>query len=239
MRSNPFLHLHARDVLLGDAYAELADHFQRIVDGREQARFRRTNPAYSALSVNFEDICSGPLDLFLTQAWHDLLASCFTVRATGDLEGGLHRHPPGSPPGRVHNDFNPGYFPVRSAGVGSVRPSARRLCDYKTGRGSVPTTETIRVVAMLFFLANGPWGSGDAGELAVYASARQPVSGPDAVFAPVDNSLVAFACTPFSYHAFLGANKRYRNSVIMWLHAPMDEVATRYDIGHLVRWSSS
>jgi hypothetical protein len=236
LADDPFPHIWAREVFTADAYRELVEHFRRLAGGRERAAFRRATPTYSALSVNFEEISDGPLTVFLTEAWHDLMASCFDVPATGDVEGGLHRHPPDSAPGKVHNDFNPGYFPLPDQHGPPVRPSRRDVCDYKTGGGSVTPVEQVRAVAMLFFLANGQWRPEDGGQLGLYAEHGDRVEAPRVAFSPEDNSLVAFACTPRSYHAYVGDNRRFRNSVIMWLHAPPEAIAERHDISRLVRW---
>ena len=52
----------------------------------------------------------------------------------------------------------------------------------------------------------------------------------------MNNSLVLFECTPFSWHGYLGNRAKPRNSVVMWLHRPKADVVARWGEPSIVRW---
>src|SRR5262249_11184946 len=149
----------------------------------------------------------------------DLLASLAGVEATTDVSAALHHHEPGSRDGIIHNDLNPGWFvsQPRSDGITVADSTA---CNYQRGTAHEPGTtpvERTRAVAMIFFLNNASWRPGDGGECALYAS-RDGNAAPDARVAPINNSILAFECTPHSFHRFLSNRAGSRDSVILWLH---------------------
>jgi Rps23 Pro-64 3,4-dihydroxylase Tpa1-like proline 4-hydroxylase len=110
------------------------------------------------------------------------------------------------------------------------------VCDFKTGAGSLEPpekVETIRGAVVIYYLMNEGWQPGDGGETGLFTgrdpgslAARRP---------PLNNSLVAFECTPTSFHAFL-ANRRPRTSIIMWVHRTVEEAVERYGEEQIERW---
>ena len=91
-------------------------------------------------------------------------------------------------------------------------------------------------MAVLFYLANEPWRPGDGGETALFHGAGGGIDRPAAVVPPVNNSMLAFECTPFSFHTFLSNVRTPRNSVVMWLHRPKSEVEERWTSRPIVYW---
>jgi len=88
--------------------------------------------------------------------------------------------------------------------------------------------ETIRAVAAIFYLDNPPWSPGDGGTTGLYRNASDPVDQPAAVVPPLNNSMLAFECTPFSYHGFVSNRRHPRNSVVLWLHRSRQDVVRRW-----------
>ena len=92
-------------------------------------------------------------------------------------------------------------------------------------------------MSLLFYLANGPWHPGDGGETALYASSSDAaLTGPAATVAPVDNSLVLFECTPYSWHTFLSNRVRPRESLVMWLHRSKQDTVDRWGEASIAYW---
>jgi 2OG-Fe(II) oxygenase superfamily len=79
------------------------------------------------------------------------------------------------------------------------------------------------------YLCNPDWIEGDGGETGLYGSREDPVDRPIAVVPPINNSLLMFECTPYSYHSFLSNGRSPRNSVIVWLHREKVEVLSRWE----------
>ena len=65
------------------------------------------------------------------------------------------------------------------------------------------------------------------------------MNSPAAAVPPVNNMLLAFECTPNSYHSFISNKVAERNSVIMWLHRSDEMAVNRWGENTLERWAES
>jgi hypothetical protein len=228
-RNEPFPHVLADNVFNKATYRRLEWGFHHAV-----ADYFKRHPESFTSKMTADP--ESPFALFTSRAWHDLLAELMQVNATGDVDAGLHHHDAGADGGYVHNDLNPGFF-AGSPAPGRVNLPQPRICNYYHGDAiaGVAPRATVRAVAVLYYLFNPPWSPGDGGETGLYRFYDDPVSEPAAAVPPVNNSLVAFECTPHSYHSFI-AGQKSRNSVIMWLHRPLHEAVQRWGEEAIVRW---
>jgi len=241
--ADPFPHFVVQDVFTPEFYAELDRSFgallgRGLAEGHDPYRFSRSIKNYDAYSVNFGQHIPAPLDIFRSDEWHDVLARVAGIEATGDVNGGFHHHLRGSRSGDVHNDLNPGWF-LDVAGESRVNVSRDDLCSYSTGAASQPnlrTHETVRALAVLFFLHNTPWRPGDGGETGLYTTRYQPIAQPTKAIAPVNNTLMMFECRPNSYHGFISNERGPRNSMIMWLHRPKRDAIERWGEDAIIYW---
>ncbi|WP_437294876.1 2OG-Fe(II) oxygenase [Sorangium sp. So ce426] len=251
-RARPFPHIVGEGVLAPDVYRDVEEAFRsELCRGLGEAaatsppthRFARTVPGYGAHVKALTRETTGALALFVSRGWHDMIAGLWGIEATGDVDAALHHHPVGSGDGWVHNDLNPGWF-VDQPKADGVNLSDSALCNYQhgpadpLGSSSLVPRETVRAAALLFYLANDPWSPGDGGETGLYSSLHSPVSRPAAVVPPLNNSLLCFACTPFSCHAFLSNRRSPRNSVILWLHVPRAQAEARHGARSIEPWRS-
>jgi hypothetical protein len=238
-RVEPFPHVVADQVFQPAAYAEFEQAFAARLEGSvPQERFSRNLPGYDAWGVTFSPRTSGPLSVFLSRPWHDLIAKAFGVDATGYISGGLHHHERSSADGTIHNDLNPGWFADYDADDGIII-SDQTVCDYRTGEthdGAVAIRETVRAVAVLFYLNNPEWECGSGGVTGLYHSGRDDIHLPAAVVPPRNNSLLAFECTPDSHHAFLSNGRQPRNSLIVWLHREKRAAVARWGGRSIIYW---
>ena len=241
---SPFPYVTATNVFVDGFYRKLETELAEILHGGTsevpgRQRFSRNISNYDAHTIGFTPLTKGALSLFASPPWHDLLASLFDVAGTDHVNVGAHHHQIGSKNGWVHNDFNPVWFPsVRSGRIGF--PDHDR-CDYKSGAGPLGTAEkvqVVRAVAMIFYLLNHGWVEGDGGETGLFASARTGIDASTVRIRPIDNSILAFECTPHSYHAFLHNPGRPRNCIIMWIHRSMHDAMTRWCAADLQGWVS-
>jgi hypothetical protein len=238
-REHPFPHVVARDVFVPAFHAALVEAFEDVLaNGFGDARGAGVWSGvrnYDASGLQFPPTLAGPLGLFVSRAWHDLFARLMGVDATGHINSGLHHHATGSADGTIHSDLNPGWF-AEYASPDGIRVSLDDRCRYTTGETAhehVHAVETVRAVAILVYLANPPWHPGDGGETALFATRGGE---PAALVPPVDNTLLAFECTPHSFHAFRSNHRNPRNSMIMWLHRPKADVVARWGEAAIVPW---
>lgn len=238
-RATPFPHVYARDVFVDEFYQRLAADYLRVRRDR-LAEFHEVNELYSADAISLNKLRNGPLALFGSREWHDLIAGVAGVRGTGDIEGAVHHHPPASPRGWPHSDLAPAWFPGAEPPAADETRLPDNSVDIQHGEREpgTPARELVRGVAVMFYLANDPsWTAGDGGETALFAHVHgrhDPT--PDLLVPPLNNSMVIFECTPRSWHTFAGNNVHDRNCVVMWLHRPKAEAVRRWGEGHIVEW---
>jgi hypothetical protein len=243
MSLHPFPHVTAENVFVPEFYRELEDDFRKLLvpaaaEENSHLRLTREIQGHAAHGLLFPPDQTGPLGLFTSRDWHDLLARLTGIQATGDVNAGIHHHPAGSPNGRIHNDLNPGWF-ADHANAQGINVYDGRAWDYKSGATygeMLPVRETVRGAAMLFYLGNPPWTPGHGGETGLYSSPQQAIGQPAVAVPPVNNSLVVFECTPHSYHSFVANRYQERNSVILWLHRSKAEVVARWGGDKIVYW---
>lgn len=236
----PFPYITAKNVFTNEFYRCLALQFHLILqfglsEKPAHGRFFRM-VSYDAYGMAFDSSLAGCLTVFTSPTWHDLITGLFGVKGTGHLYIGAHHHTPGSSTGGIHNDFNPAWFPVD--GVGRIRFPDHGRCAYTTGAGLLSDSEkalVVRAVAMIFYLDNDGWISGDGGETGLFET-KKPLKGPSARIAPENNSILLFECTPCSYHAFLSNPGRARNSIIAWAHRTKEDALTRWRESDLEKW---
>jgi hypothetical protein len=230
-RTNPFPHVVAPQVFASDTAAAIAREVKKALAsgaaGDADAPFVRSFPTTNP----------GPLGIFMSRWWHDLIAKTAGVAATGDIDISLHHHDTGDSTGHIHNDLAPGWFagPRDTNGI-AVADIDR--CSYTTGEtpSGLRARSVVRAVAVLYFTASPRWYHGAGGELGLFKTIDGPLEQPDAKVPPLDNSMVLFECTPHSYHAFTGNPFQERNALVMWLHRPKHEVVKRWGDSSIVYW---
>jgi hypothetical protein len=242
----PFPHMVAYDVFTPDYYAWLDRAYGELMsrgvsEAHDPARFSRNISNYDVYSMSLTPTTQPPFDVFISKEWHDMLANLVGIRATGDVNGGFHHHAAGSKSGQVHNDLNPGWF-LDASYPYQVNVSRNDLCVYSSGKvsdNSLRAHQTIRAIAILFFLHNPPWYPGQGGETGLYSHRRQQVSEPTKAVPPINNSLLLFECRPNSFHSFLSNRIMPRNSMIMWLHRPVEDVVERWGEKAIAHWGNA
>lgn len=201
-RASPFPHVVARDVFSGTVASAITDAFRRVITDQSSVHYA---PKHDFFGGPLTGAAPEPLHVFLAPEWHLVFARIFGVTLVPQVSAGLHRHRPGSRNGFPHNDIKPEvYTPT-------------------TG----PPIQTIRGLSILYYLGNGPSRPTDGGGTGLYRHWSDPVTQPERVVPPIDNSLLAFPCSPFSYHSFL-ANSRQRDSIIVFLYRRLDQFVAEW-----------
>jgi 2-oxoglutarate-Fe(II)-dependent oxygenase superfamily protein len=241
-REYPFPHISARAVFTPEFYSALSGELAAILrcglsETPVRDRFSRSMPGYDSYGIGFHQPLDGALSVFLTTAWRDMLCRLFGVGVTPYIFAGAHHHSIGSKSGFIHNDLNPTWF-VRAGEKQIQTPDPG--CSYRTGSGPYDAQSKIEVVrgaVMIFYLLNDGWRPGDGGETALYSSAASTITDPPVCYPPENNSLVAFECTPFSFHTFLQNRRLPRTSIIMWVHRPLEQAVEKFGYERLERWT--
>lgn len=233
-RETPFSHVRVSSVFTPEAYYQMVDQFHEMFDG---GQFAKDIPGYDVDAAAITSENSGAFSVFTSRLWNDLWARIFSVEVTGDLNVTLHHHRIGSASGVPHNDLNPGWVVPenRPDGISVHDP---QTCDYKfgTSENGIAGVERVRAIALIYYLANPPYRPGQGGATGLYRAHTDPVDRPSVAIAPENNSLVAFACTPFSYHSFITNDSVERNCLVMWLHQTIEEVERKWGAESIVRW---
>jgi hypothetical protein len=241
--AEPFPHVVARSAFVDEFYNELDAAFGEVLahgfGGRPDQLDRRI-PGYDAYGLTLPAEQPEPFGLFVSRAWHDLLAGVLGVTGTGYVTCGLHHHAVGSASGQVHNDLNPSWFAVYDSpsGIRVTRHDLVGLTSGEVRRPGIETVEMVRAGVMLLYLHNPPWRPGDGGGTGLYAAVTDEVERPYAMVPPLNNSILAFECTPYSYHSFIHNAHSPRNCLILWLHEEPATVASRWGLEAIVPWAA-
>jgi len=236
-RLTPFPHVIARDVFVPAVAAEIQEAVGRVLADDGMGPITR----YDASGWSFPPDIDWPLRLFTTRAWHDLISTAVDATTIAYVSGAIHHHEVGGESGRPHNDLNPVYFAEAEPRDGMVLLDGDQV-DLKTGATrdeGVAVRRTTRAVSILYYAANPPWHPGDGGETGLYERRTDPVARPAVRVPPINNSLVAFACTPNSFHSFISNRVSPRTSITMWLHAADRDPMARWGEPSLELWRES
>jgi hypothetical protein len=245
-RDSPFSFVTARDVFRVAIYEELVKDFRAILarglsdSGTIGNQFTRGSIAYDAYSYVLSPSEKNAFSIFMSREWHDVIAGIFGLVAPAEVSLALHHHKKGGISGRPHNDLNPGWFPDVPEGT-SINVHDPKVNSYPTGKpfaAGTTTHESTRAIALLYYLDNPGWKRGDGGETGLYRSVSDAADAPAFPVAPIDNTLVAFECSPWSYHGYMENPGRPRNSLVMWLHRPKAEVVQRWGEESIVGWKA-
>jgi hypothetical protein len=228
--AEPFRHLVVRDVFTDECYSRLAAAFRSTLESVLHRGYLKDHDIHGTTLGPEHAEMFAPL---LSRAWHDRLGSALGVPATGHVLAGIHHHLAGSSGGFPHNDLNSGWF-IGDPSLAEVTFSSPLRLDYTSGHvlsqdvHADDVVHTVRAVAMIFYLCNPGWRPGDGGTTALYRSAEDGVDCPVSEVPPVNNSLLAFECTPGSFHGFRRNTAAERNSIVLWLHRPLEDVISRW-----------
>jgi 2OG-Fe(II) oxygenase superfamily len=237
LRHYPFKHIWAESVFRRVYYQQMVEEFRHLLSITDGSGFRRDMPGYDATECSFRPGYSGAFDPMLSHQLHASVARILGVTITGDINAALHYHAAGGASGQVHNDLNPGWF-LSQPSENEVNLSNNTRCSYRHGTTSelgVDRVELVRAVAVIFYLNNGSWTPGHGGETGLYVNRTDEVAKPAVLIPPMDNALIAFECTPSSYHAYLAA-RTPRSSLALWLHRCKEDAVARWGERSIVYW---
>ncbi|SEC70066.1 hypothetical protein SAMN04490357_2672 [Streptomyces misionensis] len=240
VRTFPFRHVLADSVFTPALHEQLTAELGDLLDASGGHGFERNMRGFEATGHGFRPGYRGAFDIFFSAEFRRLMSSVFDAPLTCDVDASLHHHEPGARSGHIHNDLNPGWFPARpqDSPDSAVNLSDPSRCDYRfgeTGEAGLEVVERVRAVALLYYLHNGPWVPGNGGETGLYLDRTGPVAEPFLVAPPKDNALLAFECTPRSFHTYL-ESRVPRNSLIMWWHRPKEDAVARWGEKAIVPW---
>jgi hypothetical protein len=221
LRRRPFNHITARHVFVDEVYQQLAQVFDDYVGPAPRVVYNSKHDFLSA-PISF------PVDPRLSPLFSvDLLkvfADTFGVPTLNFVTGGVHRHDPDSRHGFPHNDIQPEILEETYAGPGLLGEVAEQgFGDHVLGASG----QSVRAVAIIFFVNNEPWQRGDGGGTGLYEHWSQSTADPFTQVPPYSNSIFAFECTPYSYHSFI-SNKKQRNSFIFFLYRSLENYLAQW-----------
>jgi hypothetical protein len=236
-RLKPFPHILVRDLFIPSVAEEIDTAVRKVLEDERMAAIAR----YDASGWGFRSDMDWPLRIFTTDAWRNLIAGVLGVETIPYVSGGIHHHDVGGESGKPHNDLNPVYFAETDPrdGVVTMRGDLVDLKSGETLHGSPEIRRTVRAVSILYYTANPPWRRGDGGATGLYRQRSDNVNSPAVFVPPLNNSLVAFECTPCSFHSFISNRVSERNSITMWLHRSDTMAVDRWSEYLLERWPES
>jgi hypothetical protein len=207
--ANPFPHVVADNVFEAGFYRELVEVVNGAIGGEEM----KNATAHDIMVKPVTADAGWPLSYFYSAEWQRIVSGVFELPPTGEVTCAVHHHVVGSANGYPHNDLRRDWL------AGTTHSITPKLSERPPA---------VRGVAVLIYLANPPWRPGDGGETGLFRSSADPIHRAVRYVAPVNNRLLAFPCSPLSYHAFRSNRRRPRNSIVMWTYQRTDELIDRW-----------
>lgn len=233
----PFPYVVAEDVFVPEVAAELDEAVRKVMAGEDMKHMGW----YDATSSSFSPGIDWPLRLFTSPGWRALVSGVLGVETAPYVSASVHHHAIASKSGSPHNDLNPVYFAVVDPVDGIVTMDVGRV-NAKSGEVRVPgtgVTRKVRAISLIYYIANDVWHPGDGGETGLYEHSGLPAWQPTVAVPPRNNSLVAFECTPNSYHCFISNRVAERNSITMWFHRSDESAVAEWGEHTFERWPES
>lgn len=233
LRNRPYRHLIVDRIFDEAAFSLMAAHVREISARSGASVFKERDYGASIFGINSENL--GPLSNLVNLDIIQRIATRLDVPVTSYVDAAIHVHPPGSPSGWLHTDFNIGWFSQRSSS--GPHFSEQAICDYRTGRlgaSAGKAVELTRSIAMILYF-NDEWKELHGGETVICRSEKDPVDDAPIRVAPLANRLLAFECSPISFHSF-AATQRERISLIFWAHADAIQLSDRWPLSLRSGW---
>lgn len=239
IKEKPFRHIVVDDFFKKDFYNHLCVEMKKLLnrgisDTPQRDLFSRLpSPDENIFSLTVDPKLGYPLSFFYSREWDQYISGVFNVASSRDTILALHHHEIGSKTSWTHNDFGMCSFKEDRLENG-VNPWYYQ-CIYRDDSDKQPDTfRRVRAVAIIYYLLNDQnWSESDGGETALYTSADRT----DAFkVAPINNRLLAFEVSPFSFHAFLQNKTSERNSIIQWIHQEPKLMFEKYPESKLSVW---
>ncbi len=235
----PFRHFSASNVFDSETYKQLSHQFTLILEmtaGKREGAYkmRPAQGSNDGLILGLTEKLATAFSPLFTEAWLRSLAELAGLKFLPRIEGALHSNPQGSRTGWIHTDCCSAWFDESNSKAEELMLPPRRRCNYFTGKAKAPDakpTEYIRAATMIFYLCNDGWESGDGGETGIYSADHETEDTMVKLIPPINNSLFLFECSPHSYHRFITNPGRTRNSIILWLHASVEDAVARWGSG--------
>jgi hypothetical protein len=219
-------------VFTDDAYVAVASNFRRLAaasqsDGRPLMEKKYGN--YDALMLSVDHQLVDTFHEFFGEQQLRFLAALLGIPFVPRIVGALHSSPPHSRTGWIHTDYCVVWFDENSPSLGPLSFPSSNTCDYFTGRVKSKSARPVayaRVATLIFYLCNDGWAPQNGGQTVLYSSMQG--DGACESISPLNNTLLFFECSPHSYHRFITNPSRTRNSIILWLHLPVQEAESRW-----------
>jgi len=234
--ASPFRHFSASNVFADETYQHLCREFSHILgvtagEREGQHKLIKIRKNYDALILGINDALADKFAPLFNESWLRPISEFLGMKFVPRVEGALHSNPQGSQTGWIHTDLCSGWFDESNHPKEQLLFPPRHRCEYFTGIAKAldaEPVEYIRAATMIFYLCNDDWDQGDGGETGLYGASRDTENTETKLFPPVNNTLLLFECSPHSYHRFVANPGRTRNSIILWLHADVDDAVARW-----------
>jgi hypothetical protein len=232
--NNPFPHIIIDNFFRQPVYEGLRDHFTRVLQrGLSETNDPTRFHAFVDLRGEFQydGYLYVPrfgeeknLQIFFSLAWNLIFSKLFDQPTSYCTTLAYHHHPTGNKTGFVHHDYSTKWFSHDDALPNGV---IFRSHDKERLRGEEPRAfPQVRTIALIYYLDDATWHSGDGGETGLYQS---KVQSPIKLVAPLNNRLLAFQISPKSFHAFQ-ENFKPRSSIVQWFHFNHNWCLRRYGV---------
>ncbi len=230
--NSPYPHVVLDDFFHIEQHDRICEYFKKL---EAEGKHEEFNPAYLSRFPGYDAYCwvfepdvPEPLDVFYSKGLRNHFAQMFDVALSEEVVTEFHHHEVGSKSDCWHNDYNLAYFAEKENSEAEMNPWYFQT-NYMGNLHNIATSalERYRAMTLIYYFGDRDWKEGDGGETGIGLNVKGEVMSYSKV-APHANRMLAFICSPFSYHRFLKNNRSVRNTVILWYHTEVEKGIKKY-----------
>lgn len=228
----PYPHMVLDDFFCLSRHTKICQYFEQLKARGIKEEF---NPSYLSRFPGYDAYCwvlepdvPDPLDVFYSRALRDHFSQIFNLSLSEEVVAEFHHHKVGSKGDCWHDDYNVAYFSPKESATAEMNPWYFQT-NYMGGESNYKgqVLRQSRALTLIYYFGDFNWQEEDGGETDIGKMVEGELCSHTKV-APHANRLLAFPCSPLSYHRFLKNHRSIRNSIILWYHSDVESSTRRY-----------
>jgi hypothetical protein len=241
----PFRYSHIKNVFTEEFYEKLHSKFIELLSGGISDTFDMNKfsyfgqitkeTKYDAYSRVTDPNCN-ITSIFYSNLWKNFISNLFPdIELTVNSASSFHHHKVNSTSGFLHTDWNLQNF-VKDELPNGINPWYFQ-CKHAGEPGVDNAYQVVKSIACIYYLGNEEWNEGYGGDTGLYTHHNEnnfvkaiPYENqiPYVKIPPVNNSMVVYEISPYSYHGFIQNKKIERNAMIQWFYSNVSNRKDKY-----------
>jgi 2OG-Fe(II) oxygenase superfamily len=230
--SYPFRHIIIDDFLPSDANTALREQFDQILsrsvsEKKDLSRFVRRE-MYDVDIFWPQPRLDDAHRYFFSLRYFEMLRKFLKAPISNDTILMYHHHDENKEDNYIHNDYLGGFF-MEDSLQNDINPWYFQCTHSAPPQSENKSRKMMRSAAAIYYL-NENWDEKQRGETGLFWKNDPRFLAKK--IAPLNNRLLVFEVTPFSWHNFMKNNMPSRNSIAQWFFISENDANKRFPNEH-------